>query len=392
MRVLYLTNKPIYPLIDGGCKAMDSFLSCLLENNWEIEHLCISTEKHPFSLPAYPAELQQKISISSIFVSTKIKFNKAFLALVKGESYSMNRFQSIQITRKIEHLIEQKPFDLVILESLYSTGSLDFLKRQSNLKIIVRTHNVEHKLWEEKSIKSTNPFKKWYLSTLAKQLKKYEIETLKRVDGIATISEQDQNDFKQMVIQSPICTIPVAMPNLEKRIDYSPNTFFFIGSMNWEPNKEAVQRLLNTIFPLIKREIPSAQFILAGSFMPQDLLAHQQDGVKIMGFVDDLTLFFNSNGILLSPIQSGSGVRVKLIEAMNMGLPIISTSKGAEGILHEGQLIIEDNPNNFAQKAVQLYHDSELRAQLGSKAADFAAKNYSTKTIARTIREFVDTL
>jgi glycosyltransferase involved in cell wall biosynthesis len=182
------------------------------------------------------------------------------------------------------------------------------------------------------------------------------------------------------------------MPNLEKRIDYSPDTFFFIGSMNWEPNKEAVQRLLYTIFPLIQREIPTAQLILAGSFMPQDLLVHQQEGVKIVGFVDDINLFFKSNGILLSPIQSGSGVRVKLIEAMNMGLPIISTSKGAEGIPQEGQLIIEDNPNDFAQKAVQLYQDSNLRTQLGTKAADFAAKNYSTINIARSIREFVDTL
>lgn len=392
MRVLYLTNKPIYPLVDGGCKAMESFLSCLLENKWEIEHLCISTEKHPFSLAAYPTIIQEKITIHSVFVSTKIRLGKALLALVKGESYSMTRFQSNKISDKLKQLIEKKQFDLVILESLYSTGSIDFLKNQTNLKILVRTHNVEHKLWEEKSFNANNPFKKWYLSVLAKQLKKYEIETLKKVDGIASISKQDENDFKQLTIQSPICTIPVAMPNLEKRIDYSPDTFFFIGSMNWEPNKEAVQLLLNTIFPLIKKEIPSVQLILAGSFMPQDLLAHQQDGVKIIGFVDDLNLFFNSNGMLLSPIQSGSGVRVKLIEAMNMGLPIITTTKGAEGILYEGQLIIEDNPNNFAQKAVQLYHDSNLRAQLGAKAADFATKNYSTITIAKSIREFIDTL
>jgi glycosyltransferase involved in cell wall biosynthesis len=392
MHVLYLTNKPIYPLVDGGCKAMKSFLSCLIENNWQIEHLCISTEKHPFSLPAYPAYFQEKITIKSIFVSTKIKIYKALIALVKGESYSMSRFQSIDVTNELKQLIEKKKFDLVILESLYSTGSLDLLKEQSNLKIIVRTHNVEHQLWKEKSIKSTNPFKKWYLSILAKQLRKYEIATLQKVDGIATISLQDEYNFKQLTIQSPIRTIPVAMASLEKRNDYSPDTFFFIGSMNWEPNKEAVQLLLNTIFPLIKKEIPNAQLILAGSFMPQDLLAHQQDGVKIIGFVDDLKLFFNSNGILLSPIQSGSGVRVKLIEAMNMGLPIISTSKGAEGIPQEGQLIIEDNPNDFAEKAVQLYHDSNLRAQLGSKATDFAAKNYSTITIAKSIREFVDTL
>jgi glycosyltransferase involved in cell wall biosynthesis len=392
MRVLYLTNKPIYPLVDGGCKAMESFLSCLLENKWEIEHLCISTEKHPFSLAAYPAELQKSIAIDSVFVSTKIKLRKAFLALIKDESYTMTRFQSLQITNKLKQIIETNRFDLVILESLYSTGSLDFLRRQSNLKIIVRTHNVEHQLWEEKSIKSTNPFKKWYLSILAKQLRKYEIDTLQKVDGIATISQQDEYDFKQLTIETPICTIPVAMPNLEKRIDYSPDTFFFIGSMNWEPNKEAVQLLLNTIFPLIKKEIPSAQLILAGSFMPQDLLIHQQEGVQIVGFVDDLKLFFNSNGILLSPIQSGSGVRIKLIEAMNMGLPIISTSKGAVGIPQEGQLIIEDNPNEFAQKAVKLYRDSILRAELGAKAYDFASKNYSTKSIARSIREFVDTL
>lgn len=392
MRVLYLTNKPIYPLVDGGCKAMESFLQCMIENNWEVEHLCISTEKHPFSLSAYPNDLQKKIQIESVFVSTKIKISKAIYALIIGKSYTISRFQSTKISDKLKELLSVKTYELVILESLYSSGSINLLKNQTQLKIVVRTHNVEHKLWEEKSYKPYNPIKKWYFSILAKQLKKYEIETLKKVDGIAAISEQDEKIFKHLEIQTPIFTIPVALNQTEKRTDYSPSTFFFIGSMNWQPNIEAVQFLLNTIFPLIQKEIPEARLLLAGSFMPQHLLEHKQNGVEILGFVEDLNHFFDSNGILLSPIQSGSGVRVKLIEAMNKGLPIISTSKGAEGIPLEGQLIIEDNPNDFAQKAVKLYRDSNLRAELGSKASNFASKNYSTTTIAKSIREFVNTL
>jgi len=371
---------------------MESFLTCMIENDWDIEHLCISTEKHPFAVTNYPAEIQKRIRINSIFISTKLKFSKALQALIKGESYTISRFKSTRLSEETKQILANKYFDIVILESLYATGSLDILKDQSDLKIVLRTHNVEHKLWEEKATKCINPLKRWYFNILAKQLKKYEIESIQKVNGIATISEQDKNDFELLTIQSPICTIPVAMPKLEKRNDYSPNTFFFIGSMNWQPNIEAVQVLLSTIFPLIQKEIPLAKLVLAGSFMPQELLKHQQRGVEILGFVDDINHFFNSNGILLSPIQSGSGVRVKLIEAMNMGLPIISTSKGAEGIPFEGQLIIEDNPDDFAQKAVKLYRDSNLRAELGSNASDFASKNYSTTTIAKAIREFVDTL
>jgi len=392
MRVLYLTNKPIYPLVDGGCKAMDSFLNCLLENKWEVTHICISTEKHPFSIADYPKDLQKKIQIKSIFISTKLSFRKAFSALLEGESYTISRFKSAHLAAEIKQTLANKEFDLAVLESLYSTGNIKELKEQKDLKILLRSHNVEHKLWEDKAVKCVNPIKKWYLNLLAKQLKKYEIETLREVDGIATLSELDEKEFRKLDIYPSILTIPVALPHVQKRSDYTSTTFFFLGSMNWQPNMEAVDLLLETIFPLIQKEIPAAKLVLAGSFMTQQLKNHHQKGVEILGFVADLEHFFNENGILLSPIQTGSGVRVKLLEAMNRGIPIVSSLKGAEGISLKGQLIVEDNAQEFAQKAVKLYRNINLREELGSKSYEFAQINYSTTTIANTIREFVNTL
>lgn len=392
MRVLYLTNKPIYPLVDGGCKAMESFLNCLLENKWEVTHICISTEKHPFSIDNYPKDLQQKIKIKSIFISTKVSFKNAFNALLKGESYTISRFKSVEFSFEIKQTLANNKFDLAILESLYATGNIKELIEQEDLKILLRTHNVEHKLWGDKAVKCINPLKKMYLNLLAKQLKKYEIETLRKVDGILTISELDEKEFQQLDTYQSIITIPVALPFIQKRSDYSSTSFFFIGSMNWQPNIEAVNLLLETIFPLIQKEIPDAKLVLAGSFMTPQLKNHRQKGVEILGFVPDLERFFNENGIMLSPIQTGSGVRVKLLEAMNSGIPIVSSLKGAEGININGQLIVEDNAQEFAKKAVKLYSNINFRAELGSKSYEFAQNNYSTITIAKTIREFVDTL
>jgi polysaccharide biosynthesis protein PslH len=386
MRILHLTNKPVFPAIDGGCKAMQRNLECFKENGFTVRHLCISTEKHPFNSAEYP---QYITNPESVFISTTLNPLHAFFGLLKGESYHVSRFRSVEFEHKLKEILEKEQFDILFLESLYTTPYLQVLWEFSNAKIVVRAHNVEFKLWERIASTTKNPFKKWYINRLSKQLKNYEISTLKKVDAIATISQDDSRLFSECGINVQMDCIPIAIPESIAKSNYASNSFFHLGSMNWKPNQEAVKELLHPIFPSIQKVLPQARLKLAGSFMPERLEGTNQANIELIGFVDDPEDFFRSEGIFLCPIQSGSGVRIKIVEAMNIGAPIITTAIGAEGIDSTDGIIIASNNDEFIQSALDLYHNEEKRKELGTKARQFIRDNYSIHAVAKKLNDFL---
>ena len=145
MHILHLTNKPVFPAVDGGCKAMQRMLECFKENAYSVKHLCISTEKHPFNTAAYP---DQSIDPETVFISTKMDPLKAAINLLKGRSYHLARFESSELKSKLIQILQKEQFDLIFLESIYSTTALEVIRNYSMAKIVIRTHNVEFKLWE----------------------------------------------------------------------------------------------------------------------------------------------------------------------------------------------------------------------------------------------------
>lgn len=392
MKILYLTNKPIFPVVDGGCKAMHQFLSCLLKSDFDIKHICLSTHKHPFELENYPIELREKLPISDYPIDTKIKIPEAVKQLFKRESFNISRFDSTEIHEKLRFELLNNNYTHVILESLFLSTYVKTIREFPSLKIIVRTHNVEHKIWEQLAKNTSNPIKRWYLNRLAADLKKQELEVLNQVDLLATISNTDGEEFKKLGITTPIVTIPVAMNSSENEEDYTTKSLFFLGSMNWQPNIEAVNWLVNAIFPIVKGKIPQATLHLAGSFMPKTFPTNKENGIINHGFVEDSSHFMQSNGILVLPIQSGSGVRMKMLEALSLGIPVITTTVGAQGINDLETVCIAESTEQFAEKIIELLQSPEKQSVLGNNAFHYMAKNYSISTISNLIRERLEQL
>jgi len=381
MRVLHITNKPIFPLIDGGCVASNELQRVLIHAEFEVKYITISTPKHPFSLGNFPEKRVGIVQPEHVFIDTSIRLKSAIKSVITNQSYPVSRFYSSEFASKIKEQLELNPVGLVILDSIFVLPYLSIIRKFSTAKIFVRAHNVEHQLWQQQIKLESNFFKKWILKKLVSDLKKFEISNLKLVDGILCISQSDQETYSKLGIQTPMITLPISMKERDNKVDYSKKSLFFIGAMNWLPNQQALDWLMNSIFPAIQVRIPGVELHIAGSF--SENIKTKNSNIKLHGKVADASHFMQNHGVLIAPFKSGSGVRVKLLEAMNLGVPTLSTSIGFQGIPIESgtHCICLDTEKEMIDTAFFLLENEEKRKEIGENARIFAQQNYSIQAI-----------
>lgn len=389
MRILHLTNKPIFPIVDGGCVAMNQLSKLLHNQGFTVKNLSIETSKHPFDLSNFPDSFIENNQPEAVKFETELRASKAVISLIKGSSYNLERFKNQSFSNKLKQLLTTEHYDVVLCESLYLLPFIETIRHHSKAKVIVRTHNVEHKIWERLTKQVRFP-KSIYLSILSKRLKKEEISLLNKTDAIISISEIDTTLFKQLSITTPITTLPIFVEKTDHLIDCKSTHFHHIGSMNWKPNLEAVESLLTTIFPAIRKTMPSAELHLAGSFFPDHIKSDASKGIVVHGFVENAFEFIQAHGIQLIPLKSGSGVRIKIIESMAMGTPIVTTPMGVEGIdlSNENAVMVAKNEQEFVDFALELAKNDELRAKVGATAHQFIVDKYSFDKINKEFSEF----
>lgn len=384
MNVLYITNKPIYPTIDGGCVAMASFLNHLLNIHDKVDNLTVSTHKHPFDNTSYKLKIQKNFRVHSIFIDTKISIIKAFLNLFSKSSYNVTRFFSEKFDNKLMELLKNN-YDIIYIESIFLLPYLKTIRKHSNSKVILRTPNIEYKIWEKQVENCKNKFEKIYLNLLTKKLKNFEINQYVLVDGILSISNHDANYIKSINNSTPILNLPFAIKT-DKEVSLKKNHFFFIGAYNWRPNLDAVLYLLRELFPSILKKYPDAKLHIAGSFTPDFLYEFNSKSITIHGKVESVKEFMSEHGILLAPIFSGSGVRIKILEALSIGIPVIGTSLAIQGI-HSKACLIAENQIEFINQ-IDFMNNSSIE-EIQKEALEYITINYNPTEIERQLNDFI---
>ncbi len=386
MKLLYITSKPAYPTLDGGCVAIQRFLDALLLGNHEITHLTFETHKHPFDQLAWPEDLKKEIDLHSIFIDTKIKPFSMLTKTLGGNSYHLSRFRTPDLSLKISQLLQSNQFEAIVLDGLYSAACLEDIRKLSKAKVYIRTHNVEHEIWKTLAQNSNSAGKSFIIRLLSEALQKDEITLLCEVDGIFSISSEDTKKFRTLGIDTPIFDIPVSIETGEAPTSVTATNYFFIGGMDWIPNKEAVNCLISEIFPQIKAEIPSAELHIAGAGTDQ---LKAGNGIVCHGFVPDSMAFMRESGTLLLPLKSGSGVRIKILEAMSIGVPIVTTSIGKEGINALDCMSIADTTEEFITASIALQNNSELKEKYAQNSRAYIKANYSPTTVSIALNEIL---
>ena len=357
----------------------------------EVKVLTVETDKHPVQRERIPSDYLEQTHLESIYVDLGVKPLPALGAMLCGESYHVKRYVSEAFAAKLREVLKQERFDIVHVESIFLTPYVSIVRKHSDAKVILRAHNVEHLIWKRVAQSCRNPFKRWYMKHLSLTLRAYEQEHLNDYDGVICITKNDADAFRAMGCGKPIVSIPFGIDSCEvPSVDEEPDSLFHIGAMDWLPNQESIRWLLDEVWPVVHREVPQAKLYLAGRKMPECWMNATIPGVSVIGEVPDAMYFIGSKKINVVPLLSGSGIRVKIIEAMSMGKTVITTTVGAQGIDYtDGEnLLIADTPKQFAQQIKHCLEDDAFCSKVGEAAARLVAEQYDERKLAVQLIEF----
>ena len=393
MKVLQLCIKPPFPTVDGGTMAMNSITQGLLREGCEVKVLAMESDKHPADRAKMGEEYLRQTGFESQYVDLSVKPLAAAVSMLCGESYHVKRFRSEAFAARLRAILEQETFDVVHLESLFMTPYVPLIRSLSDAKVVLRSHNVEHVIWQRVAASTPRGFKRWYLKHLALALRAYELEHVNDYDGVVCITKGDADYFRQHGCRRPLTSIPFGVePDDAANVDVEPASLFHIGAMDWMPNRESIEWLLDEVWPVVHREVPQAHLYLAGRKMPQKWMDTPMDGVTVVGEVPDAGYFIAGKQINVVPLLSGSGIRVKIIEAMAAGKAVVTTTVGAQGIDYtEGEnLLVADTPAQFAAQIKRLVDDQEYCHSVGEAAARLVAEHYDVKRLTAQLLQFYD--
>jgi glycosyltransferase involved in cell wall biosynthesis len=397
MRILQLCNKAPYPANDGSSIAIFTLAEGLADNGIELYLLPINTKKHFKPEENIPASFKQKTNYHSVYKNANTKAIGAILNLFSSKSYFVSRFFFKEYEQLLIKKLQSSSFDIIQLEGVFMASYIPIIKQYSKAKIILRSHNIEHQIWERHLANEKNGLKKTYLTLQNRRLKSFEINAFNQVDAIVTITDEDKKIISSICSNKPIHTCLTGI-NLENYKQVSnpkyPNTLFHFASMDWMPNIEAVDWLLNTIWNDVIKIKPDAKLILAGRGMPERIKKMASENITIIDDVKDSKEFYNTYDIMLVPLWSGSGLRIKLVEGLAYGKAIITTSIGAEGIPYSANkdVLIADTNTEFINSIISLLSHPLQKLELQQSARKLAENHFDYKVIAAQLISFYKTL
>ncbi len=393
MKFLQICQKPPLPLTDGGCIAFHALTTGLLQAGHSVKVFTLFTDKHDFTPEAMPDDYVAKTDIEGVYVDTKMNFVDVYCNFMTRDPYNLSRFFSVDVDIRLTRLLQKEKYDCIILESLFTTSYLPTIRRNVNTKVILRSHNIEHQIWNKLAIGEKNFFKRTYLAYLSKKLYKAEIEAWRSVDGIACISYDDLQ-FTRALSQKPAILLPVAMP-LQTPVEMNGPELkaYHIGSMDWLPNLEAINGFVANILPNVLNVFPHFEFHIAGRKMPSTLHDKKIPGIVSWGEVESAEAFARNFQIMLVPLQSGSGIRIKILEAFAMGMAVISTEQGIRGIdVDDRKEYYRAETNEEWIAALHALQNPEERKRIGRNAQQFMEESYSNSKIIQPLVQFIKSL
>ncbi len=293
-----------------------------------------------------------------------------------------------KIRDAIRDLVSKQGFDVIQVEHSSLTIYLDYIRFLNAPALVLTMHNID-RLRNERIIAAT-PFglRKIYLLWDQARFKQWEMASLQRYNRVVVMSALDASLLHKDLPDLAIDVVPNGVDCTS--LGYEPprhdeNLMIFVASMDSEANHDGAMFFLREIFPLIRRYTNTRASMVGRNPQP-DLIAMQNGStILVTGKVDDVLPFYRQAAVAVVPLRSGGGTRLKILEAMAMGTPVVSTTVGAEGleVSNEQNILLADTPTAFAQAVIRIIHDSSLAARLSSNARKLVENYYDWKEIAQ---------
>lgn len=395
MKILLLCNKVPFPARDGSTIAMASIIDALQVNEAEVSVLAFNTVKHYRDPQEITENTPANLELTYVHLNNKVRPFTALINLFSRKAYQVSRFINAEFRRNLIRELKENDYDLVQIEGLSMAVYLPVIRRYSRCKVVLRAHNVEAQIWDRHLRTEPNPLVRTYLRLQNRRLRSFEQKVIYEVDGIVAITRDDLAEFSRWqpgkrAISIPCGVNPRKYPACE---DANPEyDIAYVASFDWLPNQQGLRWFLNEVWPLVIQERPGTKFRLGGRDIPKDILNDPPAGVLPEENISSMRSFMCTGRIAVVPLLAGSGMRIKILENMALGICQVTTTIGAEGIAvtHNENIIIADDPANMAREILHLLDNPEKIRQIGQKARERARSRYSNKNLGADLLEFYE--
>jgi polysaccharide biosynthesis protein PslH len=373
---------------------MFNTISGLASEGNEIHVLSINTPKH-FQEDNVLGGIATQYNV---FVDTEINTWKAFSNLFGSMPFNIERFISEKFSAKLKEILQEQSFDIIQFEGTYVAWYIKVVREFSSCPVVMRSHNIEHIIWQRLSVNEKNPLKRIYFKMLAKRLEKFEAEYYKKFDAVASITFEDTERLSAMGVKGLHRIIPAGVIldkfRINPKIRKEPFSLFILSALEWIPNQEALFWFIKYIWPGLIEKMPHLKLHIAGKGTPLHFFELKVKNMFIHGYVEDASSFMQQYDLMLVPLLSGGGMRLKIIEGMSLGKCIVSSAVGAEGIEYtEGKdIIICNKPEEWIKSILDYFHEPEKFSMVEGNAHKLIEEIYENKIVTKQYAELYSEL
>ena len=307
--------------------------------------------------------------------------------------YAVGKYRSAEYAAVVRKCLESGGFDVIVADFLPPVANLP---RTLAIPSVLFTHNVEAEIWRRHAENASNPFSRALMTQQWNRMLRFERNALSRFDLVLAVSDADSQTFERLypgALRRPVHVVQTGvdtsyftpMPGKDRRAH-----LVFTGSMDWLPNEDGMLYFVRDILPLIRQSEPEVTLSIIGRApTPAVKRLAEEHGIEVTGRVDDVRPHVAQGDVYIVPLRIGGGTRLKIFEAMAMAKAVVSTTVGAEGLpVTSGQdLVIADEPAQFASAVVNLIRDEDARRQLESAARQLVVAKYDWAAVAHDFED-----
>ena len=360
------------------------------------------SQKHKVSLISFIENENEKEGVSQLEdfgISVKTLLRRPFKAhhLFIPKPREHDEYHSQEMARLVQETLSRKAFDVIQAEFIqmgqHVPASLSLLKVLTEHEIQFANSYAAFKA-ETRPLWKVKKFYDWMVQL------NYEVDICRRFDRVVCMTDQDKAVLSEFVSTSRLRTIPIGVdsdyfrPDVRTLANFGTPRLLFVGNYRHTPNREAVYQCAKEILPRIQKVLPQAEFYVVGA--NTQLLDRQTlietDGIKVVGYVEDIRACYCEAQVFVAPIQSGNGMRVKLLEAFSMGMAVVASPLANSGFCTKDQehLLLAHDADEFAAQTLRLFKDPLLCSRLGTNARGAIKAHYDWKVIETQFLELVE--
>ena len=380
MKVLWVKGGKLLPVDTGGKIRSYNILRRLAqEKDYELTLLSYYGGRRD---PDYEAALAQQFPQAQVVYtaapdSDGVRGILDYLyRLPRLAPYSVSKFTHPAVRNLVRSHLSSRQFDVAICDFL--APSLNFPEKLP-IPCVLFQHNVESSLWQRMATTESHPLRKMSYALEAARMSRYERRALARFHHVIAVSEHDRQQMLEMNAECEITVVPTGVDTQQFQVappsTATPPRIVFTGSMDWEPNVDAMEYFCGQIWSRILAEFPDAIFQIVGRTPLARVQRLACASVQVTGTVPSVTDYLRDATVVIVPLRIGGGTRLKIYEAMAMGKALVSTSIGAEGLAFENgrDLLLADDASSFAD-AILLLRDGQVRRKVEQAAVQLAAQ------------------